>query len=139
MSVFVDTGVLFAATAARDEHHARAAELLRSIELERPFTTDHVVVETWSLLNHRFGHSIAMRFWSRLRGTPLEIEFAVPVDLERARAICESWADQELDIVDCTSFAVMERLGCGRAASFDNDFAVYRFGPERTEAFEILR
>ncbi len=33
----------------------------------------------------------------------------------------------------------MHRLGIGRAASFDDDFAVYRFGPRRERAFEIVR
>jgi len=41
--------------------------------------------------------------------------------------------------VDRTSFAVMERLGVHRAASFDDDFAVYRFGPRRSKAFEVVR
>lgn len=138
MSVFVDTGLLFAAAARGDARHARAAELLQGLEEARPFTTDHVIVESWSLLNLRFGHETAMRFWTGLRGTPLEIEFVVPVDLERGHAICETWGDQEFDIVDCTSFAVMERTGCRRAATFDRDFAIYRFGSGRTLAFEIL-
>lgn len=33
----------------------------------------------------------------------------------------------------------MERLGLERAASFDDDFAVYRWGPGRRRAFEVLR
>jgi hypothetical protein len=33
----------------------------------------------------------------------------------------------------------MERLGLERAASFDGDFAVYRWGPGRRRAFEIMR
>jgi hypothetical protein len=33
----------------------------------------------------------------------------------------------------------MERLGIVRAASFDNDFAVYRYGGGRGKAFEIVR
>jgi uncharacterized Ntn-hydrolase superfamily protein len=41
--------------------------------------------------------------------------------------------------VDRTSFAVMERLGVHRAASFDDAFAVYRFGPRRSKAFEVVR
>jgi hypothetical protein len=33
----------------------------------------------------------------------------------------------------------MERLGITCAASFDDDFAVYRYGRGRTKAFEVLR
>lgn len=33
----------------------------------------------------------------------------------------------------------MERLGVHRAAPFDDDFAVYRFGPRRSRAFEVVR
>ena len=33
----------------------------------------------------------------------------------------------------------MERLGVHRAVAFDDDFAVYRFGPRRERAFEVLR
>jgi hypothetical protein len=33
----------------------------------------------------------------------------------------------------------MRRLGVSRAATFDDDFAIYRFGPGRGQAFEIIR
>jgi predicted nucleic acid-binding protein len=33
---------------------------------------------------------------------------------------------------------VMERLGITRVASFDDDFAVYRYGRSRARAFEIV-
>jgi hypothetical protein len=33
----------------------------------------------------------------------------------------------------------MERLGVTRAASFDSDFAIHRYGRNRDRAFEILR
>lgn len=80
-----------------------------------------------------------MRFWNALPETPLVVDGVTLADLERARAIATEWADRELDVVDCTSFAVMERLGCRRVASFDTDFAVYRFGRDRKRAFEIIR
>lgn len=139
MTVFVDTGVLFAAAHAGDRSHAAAKRILEVSGSDGAVTTDHVLVECWSLLNARIGRHAAMRFWSAVRYAPLEIELTTRADLERAQAIAERWADQSFSLVDCTSFAVMERLGCYRAASFDRDFAVYRFGPSGTRAFEILR
>lgn len=139
MSVFVDTGVLFAAAYARDRRHRDAVALLRKLKGTRLLTTDHVIIEVWALLRSRAGWDAAMRFWSALRDTDLRIEFVAHVDLERAEAIATLWADAALDIVDCTSFAVMERLRCHRAASFDANFAMYRYGAQRQKAFEILR
>ena len=42
-------------------------------------------------------------------------------------------------MVDCTSFAVTQRRGIERAASLDDDFASFRFGPNRRRAFEVVR
>jgi predicted nucleic acid-binding protein len=41
--------------------------------------------------------------------------------------------------VDRTSFAVMRRLGIERAASLDEHFAIFRFGPQRRQTFTIIR
>ena len=59
--------------------------------------------------------------------------------MNAAWAIGEAFHDQNFSIVDRTSFAVMERLGINRAASFDDDFAVYRYGRSRERAFEVIR
>jgi uncharacterized protein len=60
-------------------------------------------------------------------------------DMEEAWAMGERFADQGFSVVDRTSFAMMERLGLTRVASFDRDFAVYRYGRDRNRAFEVLR
>jgi predicted nucleic acid-binding protein len=59
-------------------------------------------------------------------------------DLEVAFAIALEFPDQDFSIVDRTSFAVMQRLGVHRAASFDEHFAIFRFGRRRDRAFEIV-
>jgi uncharacterized protein len=139
LTTFVDSSVLFAAARARDGKHKRALEILGSLKGHAPVTTDHIVVETWLLLNRRYGHSDAMTFWRGIPTTPLGVETTTQIDLERARGIAQVWEDQEFSIVDCTSFVVMERLGIRRVATFDDDFAIYRYGRDRTKAFEVLR
>lgn len=137
MSLFIDSSVWFAATVARDQANARAKEILR--DTMGHVTTDHVLVETWSLLESRYRHGSAERFWDRVRRGGVQIEITTAVDLETAWAIGEAFPDQDFSIVDRTSFAVMERLGLTRAASFDAHFAIYRYGRGRDRAFEIMR
>jgi predicted nucleic acid-binding protein len=137
VSLFVDSSVWYAAADVGDESNGRAKSILRA---EEPLvTTDHVLVETWLLLRGRLGRSAAQRFWRGLRQGVATIEPVGLADLELAWGIGEAFADQDFSIVDRTSFAVMQRLGLLRAATFDDDFAVYRFGHRRERAFEIVR
>ena len=66
------------------------------------------------------------------------IEPVGPADLEAAWQMGQAWKDQDFSIVDRTSFAVMLRLGIERAASLDDHFAVFRFGPAKRRAFTVL-
>jgi uncharacterized protein len=102
-------------------------------------TSDHVLVETWLLLAHRVGRSAAEQWWEAIRGGAASVEPVILADLEVAFAIGEAFADQDFSIVDRTSFAVMQRLGVFRAATLDEHFAIFRFGRDRTRAFEIVR
>ena len=137
MSVFVDTSVWFGAANVRDRQNARAKKIL--IDLAAPVLTDHVLIETWTLLNVRLHRKAADQFWLGVRRGAARLEKVLAVDLDAAWAIGEAFPDQDFSIVDRTSFAVMERLGLARAASFDDHFAIYRFGRNRDRAFEILR
>lgn len=137
MSVFVDSSVWFAAAVAKDTNNDRAKSILQSTWDH--VTTDHVLIETWLLLNSRSGRDTAERFWERIQQSGVRIEAVAAADLQAAWAIGLAYPDQAFSIVDRTSFAVMERLGIVQAASFDNDFAVYRFGRARDKAFEMIR
>lgn len=138
MSLFVDTSVWYAAADAGDRSNARGRELLS--EAEEPLvTTDHVLVETWTLLRHRIHRVAAERFWEGIRTGVAELEPVRASDLEAAWAIGQAFPDQDFSLVDRTSFAVMERLGVRRVAAFDDDFAIYRFGRGRRESFTVLR
>jgi predicted nucleic acid-binding protein len=136
LSVFVDSSVWFAAVVARDRDNVRAKSILRNTTDH--VTTDHVLVETWLLLSSRYHRQGAERFWEGVRGN-VRVELITAADLENAWSIGETFADQRFSIVDRTSFAVIERLGMIQVASFDDDFAVYRYGRNRDRAFDVVR
>jgi predicted nucleic acid-binding protein len=137
LSVFVDSSMWFAAIVARDRNNSRAKTILQNTQ--EHITTDHVMVETWLLLNSRYRRDAAEQFWDRLRRGSAQVEPVTAADLQAAWMMGEIFANQDFSIVDRTSFAVMERLGVTRAASFDRDFAIYRYGRSRDKAFEVLR
>jgi predicted nucleic acid-binding protein len=137
MSLFVDSSVWYAAADAGDRSNPRAREVL--LGGDRLVTSDHVLVETWLLLRHRLSRDAAERFWNGLKSGVSAIEAVTATDLEVAWAIEDAFPDQDFSIVDRTSFAVMQRLGVHSVATFDDDFAVYRFGRDRRRALEIVR
>ncbi|QQO12571.1 PIN domain-containing protein [Bradyrhizobium diazoefficiens] len=136
MSTFVDSSVWFAAAVARDSNNGLAKSILLSLDGWR--LTDHVLAETWQLLSARFGREAADTFWERLRQSGAVIEPVTASDLEAASRIGTTSTDGEYSLVDRTSFAVMERLGITRAASFNPSFSTYRYG-RRKQAFQIVR
>lgn len=136
MSLFVDTSVWYAAADSSDVGNTRAKVVLANGE--DLVTTDHVLLETWTLLRNRIHRHAAERFWEGLRSGTAAIEPVGTADLEAAWQIGISYRDQDFSLVDRTSFAVMRRLGIERAASFDDHFAVFRFGPKRRHAFVLV-
>jgi predicted nucleic acid-binding protein len=137
MSLFVDTSMWYAAADSSDVSNALAKGVLSGGE---PLvTSDHVLIETWTLIRHRIGRRAAERFWQGLRDGAASVETVGAADLESAWQIGLAYRDQDFSIVDRTSFAVMRRLGIERAASLDDDFAIFRFGPNRRRAFTVVR
>lgn len=137
MSLFVDTSIWYAATSYSDLNNERARAILGSDE--SLYVTDHVVVETWTLIRNRIHRKAAEQFWEGIRSGVALLEPIGLADLEAAWQIGVAFPDQDFSLVDRTSFAVMRRLGIERAASFDNHFAVFRYGPKQRYAFEIVR
>lgn len=137
MTLFVDTSAFYAAVDDGDTNNRRARSILAAGD--RLVTTDHVLVESWLLIRHRLSRFAAERFWSGLRATGVGVESVTTSDLDVAWVIGENFPDQDFSIVDRTSFAVMQRLGVHRVATFDNDFAIFRFGQRRDRAFDVVR
>jgi predicted nucleic acid-binding protein len=137
MSLFVDTSVWFAVVDANDASNHRAKGILKSGE--SLVTTDHILLETWMLLRYRLNRRAAEGFWEGMRSGITALESVSIADLEAAWQIGQAWKDQDFSLVDRTSFAVMRRLGIERAASLDEHFAIFRYGPRNRYAFTIVR
>ena len=137
MSLFVDTSIWYAAADASDPDNGRAKEIL--VSEEGLLLSDHVLIESWTLIRHRIHRAAAERYWEAIRNGAAQVEAVGLADLEAARQMGEAWGDQDFSLVDRTSFAVMRRLGIERAASLDEHFAVFRYGPQNRQALTVLR
>ena len=135
----MDTGVWYALAASDDVSHERAVAVLGA-HAGRLATTDHVLVETWAVARSRRDRATADALVATILGHNLaDMLTATPEDVRAALRIGELFGDQDFSIVDRTSWAVMERHGIDEAASFDVDYAVYRYGPGLSRAFTIHR
>jgi predicted nucleic acid-binding protein len=83
---------------------------------------------------YQYSEVIAAAVWA---GAP-SVEPVGAADLQTAWSIGQLFPKHHFSIVDRTSFAVMERLGMDRVATFDSDFAVHRFGRDRRRAFTVV-
>lgn len=125
--VFVDTGAWYALADSDDADHMAAAAFLAANTLPL-VTTNFVFSETVTLLRYRIGYSAARSFGQKLKESKLVRVVAVtPADEERAWEIFTKYRDQDFSFVDCTSFAVMERMKLATAFAFDRHFSVMRF------------
>lgn len=105
-----------------DRFHERA---VRFVESNQQFLiTSHAVAqEAVTLIRMRLGHEQAVRTGKELfeRGM-LPLIRVTPADERKAWELFKRYTDKRFSFVDCTSFAVMQRLGLRAAFAFDEDF-----------------
>ena len=137
--IFVDTGAFYAMADRSDAHHVDAARTFQErLTEDELVTTDHVLVETWFLICSHLHRVAAMRFWQAMETGVVTILGVISEDLWRGRAIAVDWPDQDFSIVDCTSFALIERLDIEHAFAFDRHFRAIRLGARRRRALTLL-
>lgn len=139
MSVLIDTGAFFALANDSDRHAATARKYFReNLEPQEFVTTDAVLFESWTLIRNKLGWDASRRFLTGVKTSAIKILFIESADLEIASRIMDDYADQQLSLVDASSFAVMERHGIAAAFTFDKDFLLYRFGPKKQRSFRCV-
>lgn len=120
--LFVDTSAWYAYANSKDPRHDEVVAALSPWE-GRLLTTDYVFDELVTLVRYRVGHPSAVAIGKVLRGGDACLLITVePSDLEGAWERFTREREHRLSFTDCTSFAVMDRLGIGSAAALDEDF-----------------
>jgi len=121
-AVFVDTSAFFALADQTDRNHAAARKYVEDVATSL-FTSNVIVHETITLVRMRLGYEPAVLFGRRLLvETAFPVVHVTPDDERQAWKIFQRYRDKRLSFVDCTSFAVMQRLGIQAAFAFDDDF-----------------
>ena len=127
MTVFVDTSYFIARMQASDQWH-RAA-----VEADDPtldlVTSNDVINETITLLRVRGFLSLALDFLREIRaGSDIHVVYVDAAIQAEAWDLYARFAGLKASGVDCTSFAMMRRLGIRKAFTFDQHFRAAGFG-----------
>jgi uncharacterized protein len=125
--LYVDTSVWFAFTNRGDPDHQAVASLLDGFK-GRLVTSNFVFDETVTLCLYRLGHAAADRVGQVLRdSTHVDLVRVAPEDETVAWQLFRERHDKQYSFTDCSSFALMRRLGLKVAAALDDDFAAEGF------------
>lgn len=123
---FVDTGAWVALFVEVDVHYSAAQRWLDS-NSDRLVTSDYVVDEVLTLINARYKRQTALQVGEALVDERLaELVFLNEDDFGRAWDIFRSHRDKGWSFTDCTSYALMQRMGVTRAFAFDRHFSQMR-------------
>lgn len=118
----VDTGAWYALADRRDPDHEDVALCLHE-RAGRLLTTNFVFDESVTLIRYRLGSGAARAFGERLlSGGAARMVAVTRRDETRAWEIFTRYRDKSFSYTDCTSFAVMQRLGIETAVAIDEDF-----------------
>lgn len=123
MPVFVDTSAMYALLDRRGPEHARASQAWSQLTDELPplVSTNYVMVEAVALCQRRLGLSAVHELMQVVLQTVTPVWVSQPQHDEAvARLLAAN--RRELSLVDCVSFAVMDRLGIRRAFTLDEHF-----------------
>lgn len=126
MKIFIDANVFVANTMPEDPLHHRARELAVQLKSEGPefFTSSDVVKESLTIISQRGGKSAAKKFYSQITNekSGISIIFIDEKIHQQGLQLFQEITDKDISAVDCTSFALMRKLGIETVFTFDRHF-----------------
>ncbi len=125
-SVFVDTGFFKALLDPQDDFHKEASTVSFVLEKNQTklITSNYILDELYTLLRVRRGLDVAKKLRELVFSGDRNVQVVRVQADDEANAwklFLNNWSG--LSFTDCTSFAVMKRLGLKEAASFDEHFS----------------
>jgi len=128
---FVDTSAIYALLDRSDQNHAKAKTIwFELLDQNRAmFTSNYVVLECCALAQNRLGMDAVRAVHDKI--LPVIEKRWIDEELHTlAMASLLAASRRKLSLVDCSSFAVMRKLGAGEAFAFDAHFV--------EEGFELV-
>jgi predicted nucleic acid-binding protein len=129
-NIFVDSSFWIAVADSTEKNHTRSLKLLKEFKKSKNLlvTTNFILDETFTLIRKRQGISRVIEFRNVIAkfGWQLRLERVIVADEESVW----KWFVRDIEklsYTDCTSFAVMGRLGINKVATFDEDFSKVGF------------
>jgi len=126
--ILVDTSAWLSLHDEDDQHHAAAARIWDRLMTERAAlcSTVYIRLETWSLLQARFGLEAVRRF-DRAH-LPVVDWWEVPADrFATAKTLLLESGRRRLSLVDAVSFTAMREEAITTAFAFDQHFREHGF------------
>jgi predicted nucleic acid-binding protein len=125
--ILCDTSPLVALINRKDNNHARAVTVLKTL-CGTLVTTWPCVAEAMHLLSNYGGWLAQEELWGYLEDGLVEIHESSQEARARMRKRMEQYRSTPMDLGDASLVAVAEALSVSQIFTFDTDFYVYQIG-----------
>ncbi|MCZ7392245.1 MAG: PIN domain-containing protein [Candidatus Methanoperedens sp.] len=130
MRIFLDTSGLIALSDEKDKNHIKAEVYLKEqVQTSGRFVIGkNILAEYIDGVTKRISKKKAIEELDNILNSKLlVVEPVSEADWEKAIRYFRKYKDQQIDLTDCLSFAIMERLDLKTAFTFDDDFKIHGF------------
>ena len=122
---FVDTSAWYALLDTSDASHHAAVKFRDSL-VHPLMTSNYFVDEVITLVRNRLGYKVAVEIGQKLWDESIaNLIHVMPRGEKKAWAAFVQYRDKNFSFTDCTSFALMERIGITEVFAFDEHFKQY--------------
>ena len=123
--IFVDTSAWYALLDKNDANHYAAVKFYDSL-VHPLVTSNYIADEVITLARIRLGYKVAVEIGQKLWAESIaNLIRVMPEDEKKAWEIFVKYRDKTFSFTDCSSFALMERIGITEVFAFDEHFTQY--------------